>query len=107
MDDDFNTPKALAVIFDLIASLQNKIWRIDSNQVKAVNRFIDEKLSIFGIKIKPIKIPLKIRDLAKQREKLRNNKQFIPADRLRKEIESLGYKVEDTAYGPKITASRH
>ncbi|MEK7555367.1 MAG: cysteine--tRNA ligase [Patescibacteria group bacterium] len=107
MDDDFNTPKALAVVFDLIASLQNKIWRINPAQVKVVNRFINEKLDIFGIKIKPVKIPQKIRSLANQREKLRINKQFIPSDRLRKEIESLGYKVEDTSYGPKITATRY
>lgn len=102
MDDDFNTPKALAVIFNLIASLQDKIWQINSNQAKAVNRFINEKLSIFGIKIKSAKIPLKIKDLAKQREKLRINKQFIPADRLRKEIESLGYIIEDTSFGPLV-----
>ena len=41
-------------------------------------------------------------DLAAQREKLRRNKQFIPADVLRKKIERLGYVVSDTASGPNV-----
>jgi cysteinyl-tRNA synthetase len=45
--------------------------------------------------------------LAVQREKLRTNKQFIQADALRKRIERLGYRTEDTIYGPKITPTRH
>ncbi|MEE8131642.1 MAG: cysteine--tRNA ligase [Candidatus Paceibacterota bacterium] len=102
MNDDFNTPKALAVIFDFISSLQDKIWQIKPSQVKSIIQFINEKLGIFGIKIKPVKIPQKIKALAEQREKLRANKQFILADRLRNKIESLGYKVEDTPFGPMV-----
>lgn len=107
MEDDFNTPKALATIFNLISSLQDKIWRISPAQAKEVIRFLNKKLDIFGIKIKPLKIPQKIKRLAAQREKLRINKQFIQADALRKQIEELGYIIEDTTYEPKITASRH
>ncbi len=107
MDDDFNTPKALAVIFNLIASLQDKIWRINPAQAKAASRFINEKLGIFGIKIKPVKIPQKIKGLAAQREKLRANKQFIPADLLRKQIEKLGYNIKDTPNGSEITPAGH
>ncbi len=102
MDDDFNTPKALSAIFDFISSFQDKIWQIETSHHKTIIKFINEKLDIFGIKIKSAKIPQKIKNLARQREKLRNNKQFIPADLLRKKIESLGYIIEDTPIGPLV-----
>ena len=65
---------------------------------------------VIGLKLsgpKPAKIPENIKQMADEREKMRINKQFIQADALRKKIESLGYNIEDTHYGPKITPSRH
>ena len=105
INDDFNTPKAMAAIFEIISSLQNKIWQLSPSPVKKVEDFIIEKLKIFGIIIKPEKIPQEIRALAAQRERLRSNQQFIQADHLRKKIEALGYRVEDTKIGPIILKS--
>ncbi len=102
INDDFNTPKAIAAIFEIISSLQNKIWQLSPSPVKKVEDFIIEKLKIFGIIIKPEKIPQKITGLATQRERLRSNQQFIQADYLRKKIEALGYRVEDTSFGPLV-----
>ena len=102
MDDDFNTPEALAVIFNLINEINPKIWSLDKKEVKLIVKWLNEKLKIFKIAVKLPKIPLKIRRLAKGRELLRANQQFIQADPLRKQIESLGYKVEDTPVGPLV-----
>jgi len=41
------------------------------------------------------KIPSNIKDLIKKREQLRQEKKFEEADRLRVQIEDLGFKVED------------
>ena len=73
-------------------------------------RLLLEFDSIFGLglkNIKQIKIPSNLKIIIAEREKLRDNQQFIQADLLRKNIERLGYIVEDTAYGTKITPSRH
>lgn len=112
MDDDINTPKALATIFNLISSLsaydrspvgrQNNIWQISSKEAKITIKFLKEKLKIFGIEPKTAKIPLKIKVLAKKREKLRTYEQFTQADRLRNKIKMLGYVVEDTPFGQFI-----
>ncbi|MBI5147974.1 MAG: cysteine--tRNA ligase [Parcubacteria group bacterium] len=102
MNDDFNAAKALAVVFDFIASLQRDLWTLSTADAKKAGNFVREKLSILGIEIKTAKIPLKIKVLAEKREKLRRNKQFIPADHLRKTAESLGYSVEDTPAGPYV-----
>ncbi|RJQ28446.1 cysteine--tRNA ligase [Candidatus Parcubacteria bacterium] len=40
--------------------------------------------------------------LLEKREAYRKSKQFIQSDRLRKQIDSLGYTIEDTAEGPIV-----
>src|SRR3989344_325152 len=100
MENDFNTPAALAVIFSLINENQKQVWELSRKSAKMLKKFIKNKLELFGIGLKSVKIPLKIRRLASKRELFRTNKQFIQSDVLRKEIEALGYIVEDTPRGP-------
>ncbi|MEK9154733.1 MAG: cysteine--tRNA ligase [Patescibacteria group bacterium] len=97
INDDLNTPKALSVLWQII-----KEPRFSDKDKKQLITEFDKVLSLGLSSIKPFKIPLKIKELAGQREILRNNKQFIPADTLRKKIERLGYIVEDTEKGPKV-----
>ncbi|MEK7146907.1 MAG: DALR domain-containing protein, partial [Patescibacteria group bacterium] len=104
--NDFNTPEALATIFNFINDYQKNIRQINKKDAVEIANFIKEKMEIFGFKLKKEKIPLKISTLAQKREKLREFKQFIQADRLRKKIQGLGYIIEDTPYGPQITATR-
>jgi len=106
MDDDFNTPKALASIFEMINIIEPKIWKLNKNEANALKGFIVNNLEIIlGITLKEPKIPQNIAKLAQQRELLRNNKQFAQSDLLRKQIEELGYIIEDTPMGPFITKS--
>ena len=109
INDDLNTPQAIALIWRIIKD--NKL----SNTAK--KQMILEFDKVLGLgynlytgrqsKIKLVKIPLKIKQLAEKREKLRTNKQFIPADLLRKQIEKLGYNIKDTLNGSEITPTRH
>ena len=102
MEDDFNTPEALAAIFSFIGNLQDDIWGIPKKEVEAAKKFIRMALGSFGFTFKKPSIPVKIKALAQKREKSRVNKQFIKADALRKEIKELGYEVEDTPCGPLV-----
>jgi len=97
INDDLDTPKALAIVWQVIRD--NKLSHSAKKQLLLE---FDKVLGLGLNKIKPVKIPRKIRQLVAQREKLRVNKQFIQADRLRKKIEKLGYIIEDTTVGPKI-----
>ncbi len=96
INDDLNTPKALAIIWDLIGDKNVKA----KNKLKLLFEF-DE---VLGLKLKEaIKLshpPAEVGNLVKEREKYRTNKQFVQADRLRKRVEALGYTVEDTPQGP-------
>lgn len=102
LDDDFNTPKALAIIFELINEINSKIQELNKKDVQIITKWIKKELGLFKISVKKPKIPLKIRFLVWRRNLLRNNKQFTQSDLLRKKIEALGYKIEDTPVGSLI-----
>ncbi len=100
INDDLNTSKALSVLWETI-----KEKKLTGGEKKELLIDFDRVLGL-GLKdTKPKKtaeIPQGIKDLAQKRELLRSNKQFIQSDVLRKQIEKLGYLIEDTTAGPKI-----
>ncbi len=102
IDDDLNTPQAISIVWQIIKDNQ-----LSNSAKKQLLLKFDRVLGLGLNKLKPLKIPLKIRQMAEKRELLRANKQFVQADGLRKEIEGLGYRIEDSAYGPKITTTRY
>ncbi len=96
--DDFNTPRALAILWDVI-----KDKKLSAAAKRQTVLQFDKVLGL-GLKSrKSSPAPAAVATLAQKREAFRKNKQFIQADRLRKEIEDLGYTVSDTANGPRIT----
>ena len=100
INDDLNTSKALSIVWEVI-----KEKNLPGREKRELLIGFDKVLGL-GLKdIRPKKtaiIPRKIKDFVQKRELLRNNKQFIQADALRKQIEKLGYIVKDTSSGPLI-----
>ncbi len=84
MADDFNTPQAIAALRQ-------------SDDAS----FIKKQLANLGISIE-VSIPIKVQNLLKERELSRASKQFTQSDALRKEIEQLGYVIEDTPTGQLV-----
>jgi len=107
MADDFNTPQAMAVTFELINkgnSLINEgnLTKNDSQEILKFFQGIDRFFNfIFWPKMKQV-VPKKIIDLIKQREKYRRQNNWQKADEIRKEITNLGWWVEDTKKGSKL-----
>ncbi len=108
LEDDFNTPKAVAVIFELLNqgnSLMAKN-KLSFSDVKNILEFLEKVDEIFGFiftdeKTKN-KIPSELLSLAKQREQFRKEGNWQKADEIRKKIQELGFWIEDTEKGPKI-----
>jgi len=96
INNDLNMPSALAFLWEVIKSnkINNKTYRliIDFDKVFGLNL----------AEIKTEKIPSEILKLASEREKYRKEKNFKKADKLRKEIEKIGWLIEDTPRGPKL-----
>lgn len=96
INDDLNTPQALAIMWELIKS---------DYPAGAKKKTLLEFDKVFGLgfdKIKPLEIPDEIRKLVNERETARKNKDWKRSDDLRKEIENKGYAIEDTPEGSKI-----
>jgi cysteinyl-tRNA synthetase len=97
--DDMNTPAAIATLFELMAQFQQKIWRLKASEAKIIKKYLKDSLEAFGISLKMPKIPADVEKIAKEREKLRVNKQFVQADDLRNALSGVGYEIEDTPQG--------
>ena len=84
LDDDFNTPDALAVMHE---------WRDHELLARA--------LDVFGLGslADTAEAPAEAVALAEQREQARARRDFEEADRLRGEIAALGWEVRDVADG--------
>lgn len=105
--DNFNTPKAFAVMFDFINKTNQLLEKNSFAKKEAgeVYKFFEEINGIFGIidfKKVNAKIPAKIKKLAKEREKFRKEQNWQKSDELRAKIEKQGFTVEDTPSGPAI-----
>jgi cysteinyl-tRNA synthetase len=102
LEGDFNTPRALAHIFELINRLEKNAWSMSKTEAKMARESIEKLLSFTGLSFQRVKATGQIKALVKERELYRANKQFTKADALRKKIESLGYEIEDTPLGPLV-----
>lgn len=90
--DDLNVPQALAVLWEMLKS------NIPSTDKYDLAMSFDE---VLGLKlsegIKKEEMPDEIKKLMADREKLRANKKFDEADKIRKQIEDAGFEVKDTS----------
>ncbi|MCX6760200.1 MAG: cysteine--tRNA ligase [Candidatus Nealsonbacteria bacterium] len=108
LDDDFNTPNALAVIYDFIKEM-NKLFddkKISKKNAKEILSFIKKFNEIFNILdfkgILKTPVSKEIKKLAAERKKARKENNWQKSDELRKQIEDKGYKIEDTQSGSVI-----
>jgi cysteinyl-tRNA synthetase len=108
MDDDFNTPEAVAVLFDLA----NEVNRSRSEKSARLLRSLAGILGLLGrraemflqgMAITGTGTPESVQKLIEARLAARKAKNYAEADRIRKELESAGVILED---GPQGTTWR-
>jgi len=106
MNDDFNTPLALSVLFELAKETNKFIdenGKISKQTGEKVIKTFKELGYIFGVLQKETKkeIPKEIMDLIIKREGYRKRGDFETADKIRKELAEKGILVEDTPEGSR------
>jgi len=101
VNDDLDTPQAIALLWQFV-----KDENINLASKKATILDFDRVLGLNFEGIKKEPISREILQLVEEREQARKNEDWTKADKLRKEIKKLGYKIEDTPKGPKITISK-
>jgi cysteinyl-tRNA synthetase len=95
INDDLNTPEALAVLWTALKSNQ-----VDLEMIIEFDKVLGFKLH--EVK-KEIEIPEEVQKLIDAREIARKEKKWDHSDRLRDEIAKLGFIVKDTDKGHQIT----
>jgi cysteinyl-tRNA synthetase len=111
MDDDFNAPQALGVLFDLARVLQGARERV-AQGITGVGAFllgVGELVSLARVlgllesarkeaAVEP-QLKARIESLVYLRQEARRQRDFAEADRLREELARLGVILEDTRDG--------
>ncbi len=97
MNDDVNTPVAMAVLHEFFSKLQS--FTLDSESRSQLQDFAEYLENIFGVRLLPMQseIPGEIINLAEERKQARINKDWALSDELRDRIANLGYAVRDEA----------
>ncbi len=116
MNDDLNTPLALTHLYELVTETNKKLSKslalrndegsalvrkkpsLELKKYAAETLAAFEKMNkVFGLHFAKVKIeiPDEVKNLAEARLKARKEKDFIKADKLRKEIEKRGWLIED------------
>jgi len=104
LDDDLNTPEALAVFFEWLRKMNVQIDSsslVEKEIISAIN-FVDKFNSIFDLLVNKSDIPSEIVDLAKNRENARREKNWVKSDSIRDQLIEKGWIIEDTSDGFKL-----
>ncbi len=133
MDDDFNAPRALGVVFDLVSYVNSEIadktlGLSDVPAVRDIRETITTLMRVFGVEVAPQDYeeaetyPAEVVDLAKQvagyegadaheavdalleaRATARKEKNWAVADAVRDGLTGLGFTIEDTPQGARVS----
>ena len=104
--DDLNTPKALAVLWKLVNEYNKSAGRLTDYDAKYVLEEFFKFDKVLGLGLKDLKpgeeTPGEVLKLAMERETARKAKNFVLADEIRRKIQELGWRVNDTANGSQV-----
>lgn len=107
MDDDFNTPAAVAAVFTLMRAANPLIEKktLSATSAKAILLLIKDMERIIGVPLTntiSTRIPQAITALAQERNTLRKQGKWAEADMVRARISEQGYVIKDTKEGFEI-----
>ena len=104
LDDDFNTPEAVAVLFDLAGEVNKSQSAADAGLLKSLAGLVGllQRESEAFLQAGPAEdgwTPEKIEAAIVARAAAKKGKQFAEADRIRDELKAAGVVLEDSATG--------
>jgi cysteinyl-tRNA synthetase len=104
MDDDLDTPAAVAQLFGLVSRANTALDAGDEAGAASAWATIGELARAVGIELwaGDEEVPAEVLALARERDEARAVQDWDRADALRDEIERLGHVVEDTPEGTRV-----
>jgi cysteinyl-tRNA synthetase len=96
---DFNTPRALAALFEWIREANRSAEAVGAQDLR-------EMLYVLGLEdlldVEPIEVPSEASELLAARERARQAGDYPEADRMRELLRGLGWEVRDSPDGPEL-----
>ncbi|HEY0280441.1 MAG TPA: cysteine--tRNA ligase [Solirubrobacterales bacterium] len=99
--DDFNTPRAMAEVFELVGEANR------ADELPGAEQAVAEMLELVGLAslAEPVEggeADERAAELMVEREAARAAKDFARADAIRDELAAMGYEIRDSADGPRL-----
>lgn len=105
MDNDLNTSMAITALYNVLKSDVNAKTKLaliaDFDKVLSLDLIAQAEKLKDSLAVE--EIPAEILELAEQRKEARKAKDFAAADALRDKISQMGYLIEETRQGTKIS----
>ncbi len=107
MDDDLNTPAAIALLFSTVTDANKALAEGDLARAAALAAAVGQITDAVGLVLRAdvaddADLPAEITALAADRNAARAAKDWAQSDALRDQIQAAGYVVEDSAEGTKV-----
>ena len=121
MDDDLNTPKALALLDEVVNYGNHCARQYETQPLQEAKRKEWDQLpvrmmqaadvivrlgKVLGLEFGRVPREEAIRLLVEEREEARRRRDFTTADKKRELVEEMGYVIEDTHSGPLVRRKR-
>ena len=101
MDDDFNTPGALATYIRIVGLAEEEAKNPNSASTDAVLRALEDLGSVLGVletdSVSQDRVSELVDFVLELRNELRSKRDYASADRIRDRLAKLGFVVEDSA----------
>jgi len=102
MDDDLDTPGAMAVVFDTVTRGNAAIDAADPSAA-ALAAAVRELTGVLGLELKgPATVPADVADRVAALDAARGGKDYATADAIRAELQAEGWLVETTKAGTTV-----
>ena len=105
MDDDLNTPDALAAVFDLVKDINTLSAVSSKDALQTAAAAFDEITNVLGLLYnrKKDEVPAEVTELVEKRAAAKKAKDWATADAIRAQLTEMGWAVKDTAQGPQLS----
>ena len=106
MDDDFNTPLAIASLHELVKAINTaRDNGANDEQLKSAQAMLRELTGVLGLQLKEktgsTDVEAQVNALIAERNEARKQKQWALSDQLRDKLKELGVTIEDSKDGTK------
>ena len=106
MDDDFNSPLALAALYELVKAINTaRDNGATDDQLKPAQSILRELANVFGLRLQEktgsSEMEEQVNALIADRNEARKQKQWTRSDELRDQLKAMGVTIEDSKEGTK------